>query len=300
MSARFNLSVLARRRWAKLAFASLSAVVLITLVTFTARAWRHKNVSVARQGAVANPLTSAPIAKSEYVQSHRLRWDLQSQLKLLGDRLEKSGKERLILTGVVTRPNIKADRVPIRLITELPDKVRLEELNGDKAGITIFDGTDLKSSRKALDKSDENEIESLVFDATDHLFIGQMHGVATRFLGSHFRLDDGQSPNYKGPFYDIFQTGETIALKKDAVRLQLKYYYFNSQTQLLERIKYSLARPNGKPVQIEIQLGGWKQFEGQYLPTILQRLEDDSPVFILTIEGVALGKKLTDGIFTTF
>ena len=30
-----------------------------------------------------------------------------------------------------------------------------------------------------------------------------MRGAATSFLGSNFRLDDGSTPNYTGPFYDI-------------------------------------------------------------------------------------------------
>jgi hypothetical protein len=299
MFARFDLLALSRRRSAKFVLAFFVAVVAITPVAFTARARRDKKGSASKHDAVAAQPSPALNAIG-YVRRARLWPQLRYASEVLGDRLEKPGKERIIMTGAVTRPNIETDRVPVRLIAELPDKVRLEELNGHKAGITIFDGADLKSSRRALDKSDYNEIESLVFDATDHFFIGQMQGVATRFLGSHFRLDNGQSTNYNGPFYDIYQIWETIALKKDAARLQLKHYYFNSQSQLLERIKYSLTEPNGKPIQIEIQLGGWKQFGGQYLPTSLQRLEDDSPVFILTIEGVVLGQRLADGIFANF
>lgn len=285
------------------------AFVVVILFAFVGWAWSNRTGSVKKtlrtsqinesqsQNAAATP---AALTKSEYVQRHRLRWDLRHQLQSLGNRLEKPGKERLTLTGTVTRPNTKAEKVPVRLVLELPDKVRLEELNGNKAGVTIFDGSDLKSSRRVLDKADENEIESLVFDATDHFFLNQMNGVATRWLGTGFRLDDGRAAGYTGPFYDVFQTGETITLKKEEVRQQLKQYYFHSRTQLLERIRYSLAQSNDKPTTIEILIGGWKQFDGQYLPTSLQRLEEGRPVFVLTIESVALSPKQADGIFTNF
>jgi len=278
----------------------LCLLALVILGVITLWAMPHLIRSNARIPSVSAVVqaTPAPLAKSEYVQSHRLRWDLRNQLQILGDRLAKPGKERITMTGTVTRPNVKADKVPVRLIVELPDKIRLQELTGNKAGVTVFDGTDLKSSRPVLDKSDENEIESLVFDATDHFFLNQMQGVATRWLGNSFRLDDGRTPGYTGPSYDLFQTGETIVLKKEAVRQQLKQYYFNSKTQLLERIRYSFPQPNGKPTAIEILISGWKQFDGQYLPTSLQRNEDGSPVFVLTIESVAIGQKQADGIFT--
>ena len=60
-----------------------------------------------------------------------------------------------------------------------------------------------------------------------------MNGNATRFLGSHFRLDDGRDTAYNGPFYDVFQIGESLALKKESSRKQLKDYYFNSKTKLV-------------------------------------------------------------------
>jgi hypothetical protein len=53
MSVRFDLSVLSRRLSAKFALASFTAVIVITLVTFTALAWRHRTGSVARQPVAA-------------------------------------------------------------------------------------------------------------------------------------------------------------------------------------------------------------------------------------------------------
>jgi hypothetical protein len=203
------------------------------------------------------------------------------------------------MTGTISRPSISGEaKIPVRLILEFPDRLRLEELSGSKAGVIVFDGAELKSSRKNLEKSDEAEIESLVFDSVDHFFSSQMQRQATQLLGSHFRLDDGQSTTYLGPFYDIYRLSEQISLKKDSVRQQIKDYYFNSKSLFLEKIRY-YTNQNGQSAQVEIQLGGWKNLNAQYLPTSLIRLENGSPTFILSVETVAIGKKENDGIFTT-
>ena len=60
-------------------------------------------------------------------------------------------------------------------------------------------------SEQSLSGDDQETIETLVFDSADNFFLGQMQGVATRMLGSRFRLDDGTTANYAGPFYDIYQ-----------------------------------------------------------------------------------------------
>ncbi|MGH9769609.1 MAG: hypothetical protein ACREAB_19465 [Blastocatellia bacterium] len=73
MPAQFDLSALSRRRSAKFALALLMAVGAITLVTFTARAWRNKTGSTpgqdgaaAQQEAQAQP---APVTSGLFVAS---------------------------------------------------------------------------------------------------------------------------------------------------------------------------------------------------------------------------------------
>ncbi len=63
MVARFDLSVLSRRRSAKFALVSLTVVVITTLVSFTARAWLSKSSSISTQGfSQSNRLTVKKIA----------------------------------------------------------------------------------------------------------------------------------------------------------------------------------------------------------------------------------------------
>jgi hypothetical protein len=287
---RFDLSVLFRRRSAKLALAFLMAIVSITPVAFTARAWRDKKGSAVKQEvSAAQPIPPPPNASS-YVRRARLLPQLRYASESLGDRLEKPGKERLILIGRLRRASKKNEDCPARLVLEFPDRLRLEEQDG----VTVYNN-DFASSNGVLKKNERDEAESLLFDFVDHFFASQMQGAATRFLGSRFRLDDSANPNYAGPFYELYQVTDRIAVEKE-VREQQKFYYFNSDTLLLERVRYQIER-DGEPVEVEVLIGGWRKVNGQQIPGAITRTENGAPVLSLSITSAAVGGRQNDGIF---
>lgn len=289
MSVRFDLSALPRRLSAKFALAFLAAIVVITAVTFTVRAWRDKKGSVAKQDAVASRPTPAFNAPG-YVRRSRLWPQLRPMSKALGDRLEKPGKERLILIGTLRRASNRSENRPARLILEFPDRLRLEEQDG----VTIYNN-DFASSNGVLKRNERDEVESLLFDFVDHFFASQMRGDATRFLGSRFRLDDSANPNYTGPFYELYQITDRIAVKQE-VREQPKLYFFNSDTLLLERVRYQVER-DGEPVEVEVLISGWRNVDGQQIPGAITRAENGAPVLALSITSAVVGRKQNDGIF---
>jgi hypothetical protein len=293
MSIRFDLSALFRlfrRRSAKFVLAFFVAVVAVALVTFTARAWRDKKGSAARHGAVAAQQTPAFNAFS-YVSRARLWPQLRYASEALGDRLEKPGKERLILTGHLRRATKRNENRPTRMILEFPDRLRLEEQDG----VTVYNNDDFVSSNGALKKNEQDEIESLLFDFVDHFFAAQMQGAATRFLGSRFRLDDGANPQYTGPYYELYQVTDRITVNKE-VREQQKLYFFNSDTLLLERVRYQIER-DSNPVEVEVLISGWRKVDGQQIPGAITRIEGSAPVLALSITSAAVGGKQIDGIF---
>lgn len=291
MPARFDLSALSHRRSAKFALALLMAVGVITLVTFTAQAWRNKNSSAARQDAAAVQPTPAFNALS-YVNRARLWPQLRYVSEVLGDRLEKPGKERLILTANLRRASKKNENRPARLVLEFPDRLRLEEQDG----VTIYKNDDFTFSNGVLKKNEQDEVESLIFDSVDHFLASQMHGAATRFLGSRFRMDDGKNPQYAGPFYDLYQVTDRITIKK-TVREQRKLYFFNSDSLLLERVRYQIER-DSKPIKVEVTISGWQKLNGQQIPNSITRAEDGAQVLALSITSAAVDKKMNDGIFS--
>lgn len=295
MPARFCLSALCRQSSAKFLLALFALVVAVLLITFTMRALRGRNSPAARKEAVAARPTPAPDAIDQ-ARRGRLWAQLRPVSKALGDRLEKPGKERLILAGNLRRASKKNKSRPTRLILEFPDRLRLEEQDG----VTIYNNDDFASLngrlKQKLKKKEQDEVESLLFDFVDHFFAAQMQGAATRFLGSRFRLDDGKNPRYTGPFYEIYQVTDRIAVKQEA-REQSKLYFFNSDSLLLERVRYQIKR-DGEPVRVEVLISGWRKVDGHQIPRAITRTEDGAPVLALSITSVAVGGKQNDGIFS--
>jgi len=293
MFARFDLSALSRRRSAKLVLAFLAPVVAIALLTLTARAWRDKKGSPTKQDAVAARPSPPPLNAGGYVRRAFIRSRLRDALSALGDRLEKPGKERLTLVGTLRRQNY-SQATPFRLFMELPHRMRLEE-QGARPRVIGFDGNNGWASDAALSDADRDTIEALVFDSADHFFLGQMQGFATRELGSRFRLDDGATANYTGPFYDIYQVADHVKIG-DMDRDQFKLFYFNSDTKLLERLCYQIS-DESKNTDVEIHLGWLRKGDGQPLPVSIERLENKQSVLTLAIASAIAGPRLADRIF---
>lgn len=293
MFARFDLSALSRRRSAKFFLAFLAAVVVIAVVTFTARAWRDKKGFATKQDAVAAQPTLPPLNANSYVRRARLWPQLRDALNVLGDRLEKPGKERLTLVGTLRRQN-SSQAIPFRLYLEQPRRMRLEE-QGAQMRVSGFDGGEVWALGADVSDADQEVIETLVFDSADQFFLGHMQGFATRALGQRFRLDDGATPNYTGPFYDIYELQDLVPDRKDT-RQQPKLFYFNSETLLLERVRYQIERA-GAPVNVEVRLSGWQKMNGQQIPGSITRLENDAQALTLTVNAVTFSPRAADSIF---
>jgi hypothetical protein len=293
MFARFGLLALFHCRPAKFVLAFLATVVAITLVTLTARARRDKKGSAANQDAVAAQPTPPSLNVNSYVRRARLWPQLRETLNALGDRLEKSGKERLILVGTLRRQN-NSQAIPFRLFLELPRHLRLEE-QGARPRVSGFDGGEGWALGAALSDEDQEIIETLVFDSADQFFLAQEQGFATRALGRRFRLDDGGAPNYTGPYYDIYQLQDHVSIVKEE-RTQSKLFYFNSDTLLLERVRYQIER-DGAPVNVEVRFGGWQKVNGQQIAGSITRLENDTQTLTITINVVTFSPRAADGAF---
>ena len=234
--------------------------------------------------------------EGDYVRRVRLWPQLQGFLNRSGDRLEKPGKERLVLAGSITRLiNGRSETRPVRLISEYPDRLRLEEQIDGQVQVTIFDKGETFTSNKSAAASDQDVIETLVFDTVDRFFNGQMHGLGTRFLGGRFRLDDGQKADYSGPFLDVYQMSDQIRIGS-IEREQPKFYCFNSDTQLLDRVQYQLERDK-TIIEVIVQSGNWQKVQGQMLPGRIERLENGQPTFVLDVVSASFIPRMADGAF---
>jgi hypothetical protein len=230
-----------------------------------------------------------------YVQHYLLPSRLRDAIKVIGDRMEKPGKERLVLTGTLSRAG-DSQPSPVSLILEFPNRLRLEEQSSGSRRVITFNNQDATdASGRALDRKDEDLVETLVYDSVEHFFAGQMQGAATRFLGPRFRLDDGTAVGYEGPSYDIYEVTEEIKVGQET-RPQTKLYYFNSDTQLLEIVRYQLMR-DGFETAIEVRLSDWREVQGQKLPSRIVRIENNAQVWSLSFTTTNIAPRADDGIF---
>jgi hypothetical protein len=281
----------------KLLWPALLTVALCTTVLAVASIRKRLDSRSVKPPLVSkrqNPVVAPTTADQAYVPVAQLWPQLRWHLKVLGDRIEKPGKERLTITGTIKRAG-DLEALPMALTLEFPDRLRLTVQDGLQQRVVTFNGQAANSVGIAITSSEREFIETLVYDTTEHFFLGQTQGTAMRCLGQRFRADDGTTPNYTGPYYDLYEVSDQIKAAADG-RQQIKDFYFNSDTLLLERVRYQIVR-NGAPVEVETRLSNWQQAQGQQVPRRIVRLENGQPVLALTITALALSPRVDDGSF---
>jgi hypothetical protein len=274
--------------------ALLIALLGLTAVTFVASGrLRGPGTTNTKPNTSQNAPDRAKPKRAAYVRRGNFSPKLNWHLNAMGDRLEKPGRERLSVTGTLSRADAKAEEMTA--VWEFPDRLRLTRQKGNQARVIAFDGEQVKAGGNPLDEAEQDLIETLVYGSAEHFFETQMQGMATRLLGSRFRLDDGSSADYSGPYYDVYKVADhvkTSAEQSERVRL----YYFNSDTLLLERVAYEINR-NGSIVKVEERLDNWTSEEGQQVARRIERFENGESVFVLTIGAAHLSARADDGVF---
>src|SRR5713226_1092269 len=182
--------------WATVIIAALSLGAVA--VTSTRKAPNRSATTLSRR-PTQNPIALANAKSESYVRMGSLWPQLRRNLKALGDRLEKPGKERVTMVGTLTRSG-DAQPVAVLLILEFPDHLRLEMQGVGPHHVITFNGKSAGKIGGPLDQSEQDLIETLVYDTGEHFFSTRAKGQAMRALGNHFRLDDGTTSNYSGPY----------------------------------------------------------------------------------------------------
>lgn len=241
------------------------------------------------------PGTTGPPAKSIYLRRDRLQPRLRDALGVFGDRLERAGQERVILGGTLSVTGQGAAS-HISVTRELSDRMHVEEGISSQRRSLHFDGGQMSKVGSTADAADESLLETLINDSAEHFFAGQFQGLGTRFLGFRFRLDDGTDASYSGPFYDVYQVEDRVNVGGNR-RERVKLYYFNSDTRLLERVRYEVER-GGVPVAVEVVFSEWQRVQGQMVPRLVTRAEGGATVFTLRVETVGFVPRAADGTFT--
>lgn len=244
--------------------------------------------------------TSPPV--DGYVRRNQLWPQLHSAFGVIGDRLEKAGRERLVMTGTLTRAGAMTPNV-FTLVREFPDRLRLEEQEGVQRRVSVYDRSTAAAVKHGnRSRREADDIETLVFDTAERFFTAQAEGAAMRHLGDRFRLDDDGSnsgdASAHNSSYNLYEVTDEVntGSSDTGARQQTKVYALNSNTFLLERVRYETTR-DGEHVRVEVRLGDWRQEDGQMTPRHIERRENDRVVFSLDINSVVVAPRVADGAF---
>ena len=276
--------------WSGLVIACLVFTAL-TFVAYGKLRSTHMNDSNNRSQPAPGP---ARVKREAYVRASALSPKLVSHLKAMGDRLEKPGRERLSLTGTLTRTN-DSQAEELIAVSEFPDRLRLTMQKGNKTRVITFDGDHAKAAERSLDTAEQDLLETLVNGTAEHFFNTQMQSMATRLLDSRFLLHRGSTADYIGPYYDAYKVADKVKTSTGE-REQQKLFYFNSDTLLLERVTYEINR-NGATVEVEERLGNWTREDGQQVARRIERFENGESVFVLTIRTAHFCPRADDDAF---
>jgi hypothetical protein len=271
---------------------------IVLLASFTSRVWMASGA----KSPATSPQTSPAMA---FVPSNPPRQDskilgllrrnalmshLHGPLQAMGNRLEVKGRERAMITGTL-RSEGSSQEQAFTLIAELPNRLRLTLSSASGNRVLIVDGQEIRSS-SSLNERDYDLLETLLYDTAEHLLLEQVNGsVAMRFLGGRFH-DEG---NPTGTAYHIFEASEEIALG-DSSRQQTKYFSFNSDNWLLERVTYPRTI-NNVEIKVEVRLSDWEKVDGQTIARTIERFDNKASRFRLTINAISFAPAANDGIF---
>jgi hypothetical protein len=270
----------------------LAIMIAAALYESTALTSKSKTSGAGSTNNLAPFMQTGPVigkANNGWLSQAALPSRLHTALRALGDRLERRGKERLVMAGILRYFGESLD-TPFTLILELPGRVQLALQQGVSSRTLVYDCENLQSPDNIENPRDREAIETLVYDSAEHLLLGQIEGaMSTRFLGERFHLDNGT----ESLFYDVFEAVDQIRFKQET-REQKKVYCFNASSHLLDRIIYQGQSDN---IAREVRLSDWREIAGQQVPCRIERLEGQTTSLQFFIQTVAIGPRLNDGAF---
>jgi hypothetical protein len=217
-------------------------------------------------------------------------------LDALGGRFENPALGRTLLFGTLTRhAGGSPETAHVRVVRELPDRLRYEERRGLEARVLGYDGGRGWSQRGEPNGEESALVESLARDSVEHFVAGQAAGDATRALGDHFRADGGTDPSYAGPYYDILRVDDSFASGGQRGQRPM-LYYLDSRTGLPAKIVYERG-PAESRVRVEVEFSDWAEVAGQRYPRRVTRRENGDVTLELQITQALFAPAARDGSF---
>jgi len=236
--------------------------------------------------------TTAPVAVSPgtYIAPTALPPDARDYLRAIGTHVQTPGKGRMTLTGTTADQHGAGTA---QFVWQAPGNVRLDRQTAPAVPL-VFTPTSGVQSAASLAQADLDLTENLAADSQEGFLYTFTQNAGRRLLGRRFRTDDGKTPNYQGPYYDIYEVHGAVPAANNAVRQ--KWYVFDNTTKLLVKTRYLIKR-NGSDLAVECQYSNWVTQGGEAYPGQIVRTENGAAVFTFkTAQGV-FGTPPNDALF---
>ncbi len=212
-----------------------------------------------------------------------------------GDRLRKPGKERLTMSGTVTR-NGASKGVPFQLIHELPNLIHYSEGQAGASNSLAFDGDQYGNPGGKSQSTDGDLVETVLYDSPTWFLYAPTSGFPSRRIGGHFRVNPKAGVAYTGPIYDVYTVIVPVQ-QPGKVKTQTKIYHVNEVSHLVEVVRYQQA--DAPSVNVQVNLSNWTTVSGNAVPQTIQRLENGIEVLRFNVSAALLGPSVSDGSFNT-
>jgi hypothetical protein len=214
-----------------------------------------------------------------------------SFLSALGNRLQTPGKEQFSLIGQYTD---QSGTVSAQVVWQAPGNLTFTR-SGNATPFT-YSTTSGVANAAALAASDLDILESLLDDRPETFLYELAAGRINRLLGGRFRTDDGKTPNYSGPWYDVYQISAPVEATGGTVTRQ-KQFCFDSQTRLLALAIYTITK-GGTTTVVSTEYSNWSIQNGQAVPGQILRRENGTVVFTFHVTGAAVSAAASAQTFT--
>jgi hypothetical protein len=206
------------------------------------------------------PVTSGtPSSVPLYFSPSQISAVLRQQFISLGTRLQTPGNERITMTGSLTDSTGTSS---VQVAIQNGGNLNITWVGTSSAALTFNGATAAGVSAEA---SQDGLLESFVDDLPDTLMASVAQGMGLRMLGQGFRDSSGGTCD----IYDVPTLGQT---NKRTAPIA-KRYCFNSQTFLLEYVRYI-----SNSVVTETQFS-WQQVNGQAVPAGVLRVRNGTQLF---------------------
>ncbi len=232
-------------------------------------------------------------SQSQLVDASKLPSMFSGFLQKIGGRLISLDKAQVVLTGTTTDGS---GARPAQITLQAPGLFSYRE--GQTRALT-FDGTNFQSKSGQITSDDERVLESLLADFPDSVCMQVAAGGSLRQIGSHYRTDDGSTPNYSGPYWTLLAFGpkQRPALAAGKALQQSIFIAIDEQTGFLSEIRTVVNVGKDLHNVTQTQFTNWTQQGGQWFPGQIIRLENGSQVLSFQAQQLSVGSAAASTAF---